>query len=184
MDTLDQPVLDAGRYLLRPFEFGDVALIKRASLDPLIPLITSVPNQGSGQDFTDFISRQHQRVADRTGYSFAIAEPQSNQAIGQIGLWLQNASAGRASIGYWIDPGHRRRGAVTAALEALAIWALNFPAIHRVELYIEPWNEGSWRAAEKCGFTREGILRSWQLVGTERKDMYCYSRLKADGAGH
>ncbi|PRA08330.1 hypothetical protein CQ010_17565 [Arthrobacter sp. MYb211] len=184
MDTFEQPVLHAGRYVLRPFDIGDVALIEAASLDPLIPLITSVPVKGSSQDFADFISRQQQRVADRTGYSFAIAEAQTNRAIGQIGLWLHNVTAGRASIGYWIDPAQRGRGAVSAALDALTVWALKLAAIHRVELYIEPWNEGSWRAAEKCGFTREGLLRSWQLIGTERKDMYCYSRLKTEGPAH
>ncbi|XAO47539.1 hypothetical protein QMQ05_05155 [Glutamicibacter ectropisis] len=26
-------------------------------------------------------------------------------------------------------------------------WGLSYPGIHRVELYVEPWNEGSWRAA-------------------------------------
>ncbi|MGP9487833.1 GNAT family N-acetyltransferase [Glutamicibacter sp. AOP38-B1-38] len=184
METFEQPVLHAGRYVLRPFDIRDVALIEAASLDPLIPLITSVPIKGSSQDFADFIYRQQQRVAERTGYSFAIAEAQTNRAVGQIGLWLHNVAAGRASIGcigYWVDPGHRGRGAVSAAMDALTVWALELAPIHRVELYVEPWNEGSWRAAEKCGFTREGILRSWQLIGTERKDMYCYSRLKTDG---
>ncbi|MDV6278537.1 hypothetical protein R3Q06_34625 [Rhodococcus erythropolis] len=28
------------------------------------------------------------------------------------------------------------------------------------------------RSAERAGFTREGLLRSWQEVDGERKDMY------------
>ena len=56
-------------------------------------------------------------------------------------------------------------------------WALSLDEVQRLELYVEPWNEGSWRAAERCGFQREGLLRSWQLVGDERNDMYMYSRL-------
>ena len=51
--------------------------------------------------------------------------------------------------------------------------------IKRLELYVEPWNEGSWRAAEACGFLREGLLRSWEQVGDERKDMYMYSYIPA-----
>ena len=61
---------------------------------------------------------------------------------------------------------------------ALAAWGLEQPGIERVELYVEPWNEGSWRTAEACGFHREGLLRSWERVGSDRKDMYMYSRLR------
>ena len=45
---------------------------------------------------------------------------------------------------------------------------------------VEPWNEGSWRAAERAGFVREGLLRSWQRVGDERRDMYMYGFLPGD----
>ncbi|WP_223164241.1 GNAT family N-acetyltransferase [Nocardioides mesophilus] len=51
--------------------------------------------------------------------------------------------------------------------------------IHRVQLFVEPWNAGSWRAAEACGYDREGLLRGWELVGDQYKDMYVYSRVKA-----
>lgn len=46
-----------------------------------------------------------------------------------------------------------------------------------MELYVEPWNEGSWKTAENCGYMREGLLRSWEEIGGVRKDMYMYSRL-------
>ncbi|MBZ4498865.1 MULTISPECIES: GNAT family N-acetyltransferase [unclassified Dermacoccus] len=47
--------------------------------------------------------------------------------------------------------------------------------IARLDLFVEPWNEGSWRAAETCGFVREGLLRNWQRVGDEPKDMFAYA---------
>ncbi len=86
---------------------------------------------------------------------------------------------GRASIGYWIAPGFRRQGYAAAALGVLVDWASTLTEIKRLELYVEPWNEGSWRAAEACGFLREGLLRSWEQVGDERKDMYMYSSIPA-----
>ncbi len=52
-----------------------------------------------------------------------------------------------------------------------------FPRVARRELHVEPENEASWRTAESCGFDREGLLRSWQHVGTERRDTFIYSRL-------
>jgi RimJ/RimL family protein N-acetyltransferase len=178
MDSLDQPVLDALPYRLRPFVPSDITLIQEASSDPLIPLVTTVPASGSTTAALAFIERQHQRLADRSGYSFAIADATSDQALGQIGLGLKNFNAGRVSIGYWIAPRHRQKGVASRALSALSSWALTQPGIYRLELYIEPWNEGSWRTAERCGFIREGLLRSWQAVGGRRKDMYMYSRTR------
>lgn len=71
-------------------------------------------------------------------------------------------------------PRHRRHGYVVAALRALSDWALSLEEVHRIELFVELWNEGSRRAAERCGYQREGLLPSWQQVGDQRKDMYVY----------
>lgn len=59
-------------------------------------------------------------------------------------------------------------------------WGLGLPDIHRLELYVEPWNEASWRAAEQVGYQREGLLRSWESIGDQRRDMYMYSLLRSD----
>lgn len=59
-------------------------------------------------------------------------------------------------------------------------WGLSLEGIHRLELYVEPGNDGSWRAAERAGYRREGLLRSWQAVGAERRDMLMYSLLPGD----
>jgi len=77
-------------------------------------------------------------------------------------------------------PPHRRRGYTTAALDAISRWGLALDGIDRLELYVEPWNEGSWRAAERAGYHREGLLRRWQYVGPERRDMYMYSLFPED----
>ena len=47
--------------------------------------------------------------------------------------------------------------------------------IDRIELYVEPWNVASARTATSAGFVREGLLRSWQKVGDERRDMDMYA---------
>lgn len=113
MDPLNQPVLDTLDYRLRPFDVKDAGLVREASIDPLIPLITTVPANGSDEEILDFINRQHHRLVDRSGYSFAIADARSDQALGQIGLWLKNSGQGRASVGYWIGPSHRNKGIVS-----------------------------------------------------------------------
>jgi len=170
---VDPPVV------LRAFEATDAPLIASAATDPLIPVITTVPVSGSPDEVAAYLARQQDRLAEGVGYSFAIADAETDAAVGQIGLWTRDIRAGRASIGYWIAAQHRRRGYARAALRALSTWASSLPEVERLQLYVEPWNEASWRGAEACGFRREGLLRSWERVGDERRDMYSYARTAA-----
>lgn len=171
------PVLESDAVRLRPWEPRDAALVTAVTLDPLIPLITSVPPMGGPQDVEAYLDRQHGCVAEGAGFSFAVADISTDEAVGHIGLWTRDIASGRASTGYWIGEQFRRHGYAKAALSALTAWAVSLPEIERLELYVEPWNEGSWRAAEATGYKREGLLRAWQMVGDARKDMYMYSVL-------
>lgn len=171
------PVLHNRAVILRAFEDRDVSLVQSVADDDFIPLITTVPRDATHTAALAYIARQHDRLRSGAGYSFAITEAHTGLAVGQIGLWLHSIQDGRASTGYWIASQYRRRGYLGAALQALTAWALSLEEVHRLELYVEPWNEGSWRAAERCGFAREGLLRSWQRVGADRRDMYMYSAL-------
>jgi [ribosomal protein S5]-alanine N-acetyltransferase len=171
------PVLEEDPVRLRPWEADDAGLVASVSSDPLIPLITTVPAVDDPAEVEKYLERQRRRLAEGSGFSFAIADLGSDEAVGNIGLWTGNIDSGRASTGYWIAPQFRRRGYATAALRALTTWAMSLPEIERLELYVEPWNEASWRAAEEVGYQREGLLRAWQAVGDVRKDMYMYSVL-------
>ena len=170
------PALRGRTITLRSFGSQDAPMIQEASQDDLIPTITSVPSEDSEEGALAFIERQYERLHTRSGYSFAIAD-ENDDGVGQIGLWLQNEHQGRASIGYWIRPSARKRGYAADAISALAGWARTLPQLHRLEIYVEPWNEGSWRAAERAGFERECLMRSWQPVGGVHRDMFMYSRL-------
>jgi RimJ/RimL family protein N-acetyltransferase len=170
MPTLMSPLV-----VLRPFERRDAGLVASAADDPLVPLITTVPVSGSEEDVQAYLARQHDRLPSGAGYSFAVADARSDEAVGQIGLWTGEIDRGRASIGYWIGRPFRRRGYATAALRTLTDWARTLEDVHRLQLFVEPWNEASWRAAEAAGYQREGLLRRWERVGDELKDMYAYS---------
>ena len=77
-------------------------------------------------------------------------------------------------------PGARGRGVAAQALTALTSFAWGVPELHRVELYIEPWNVASARTAEAAGYQHEGLLRSQQAIGGRRVDMMIYSALRFD----
>ncbi|MFG2308755.1 GNAT family N-acetyltransferase [Streptomyces sp. NPDC048566] len=179
---LDVPeVAVRGGRALRPWRLSDLPLVQEASQDDYIPLITTVPSPCSEADGLAFIERQWSRATTRAGYTFVVVES-DGRPVGQVGLWLRDVAQGRASLGYWVVASARGRGTARAAVEAVSDWASGTLEIPRLELWVEPGNTASVRTAEGAGFAREGLLRSWQQIGGERKDMLMYARIN-DGLG-
>ncbi len=177
--------LPAGPVVLRPFEAADLALVREAATDPVIPSISSVPQEYTDDAGRAFIERQHRRAAAGDGFSFAIAEEaESDQAdaaaVGAIGLWLHEIDYGRASIGYWLVARARGRGLACHALRALVAFAFDELAIPRLHLFVEPWNVASARTAASAGFLREATLRGWERIDGEQRDADCYALLHTE----
>ena len=179
-DALRVPVLAAGDFVLRPWRLDDLPLVREASSDPYIPLLTTVPAVYSDDAGERFVERQWQRAREGTGYPFVIADRPTDRPLGVMSLRMKDAADGRASIGYWLVRSARGRGAAAAALRAVTAWAFEDLRIPRLELYVEPWNTASARTAERAGFQREGLLRGWQRIGAERRDMAMYALLATD----
>jgi RimJ/RimL family protein N-acetyltransferase len=173
-----------GPVVLREFEVRDVPMAIEASTDPYIPQIGTLPANASEQEAQDWVDRQRGRLAEGLGFSFAVAEADTDRSVGAIGLWLAGLRQGRATVGYSIIPSARGRGLAAAALIAVTEFAWTIPALHRIELHIEPWNEGSIRTAERAGYEREGLMRSHQEIGGRRRDMLLYATVRGTVADH
>lgn len=173
------PPLSGDSVVLRPWAPGDLATVEEASRDPYIPSITSVPVAYSDDAGRAWLERQRQRVERGEGWPFAIADQVTEEALGFLGLWLQGMHR-RAHVGYWVLERSRGRGLATAALRLVSGWALGELGLARVESWIEPWNVASQRAAERAGFVREGLLRSYAEYRRGRLDLLMYSVLPGD----
>jgi ribosomal-protein-alanine N-acetyltransferase len=177
------PELVCPPVVLRPFALSDLAMVRQASTDALIPLISSVPRRYTDDAGRAFIARQHARDAEGDGYSFVIAlhnEPQVG--VGSIGLWLQDIESGRASIGYWVVAGARGHGLAAHALGAVISFAFGALSIPRLHLFVEPWNVASARTAEAAGFAREATLRGWERIDGVQHDADCFALLHSEWA--
>ena len=169
-----------GPVVLREFSDADLPMVQELSTDPYVPLIGTLPPNATKQEAQDYIGRQRGRLAEGAGFSFAIAEAGTGRSVGGIGLWLAGLEHGRATGGYSVIPSARGRGVASAALTALTSFAWTIPELHRIELYIEPWNTGSVKTAERAGFKREGLLRSHQEIGGQRRNMLLYATIRGN----
>jgi RimJ/RimL family protein N-acetyltransferase len=165
--------------VLRPFTDADAHLGLELGQDPYVPLIGSLAADPTPAQALAWVRRQPMRYTEGAGFSFAVADAASGRAVGAAGLWLREPAHGRASAGYSVSPAHRGRGVATRAVKAVTAFAWTIPELHRIELYIEPWNTGSVRAAEASGYAREGLLRSHQEIGGTRRDMLLYAAIRA-----
>jgi RimJ/RimL family protein N-acetyltransferase len=85
-----------------------------------------------------------------------------------------------AELGYVVAPAARGRGVATEALRQLTDWAFAQAGMLRLELLISVENGGSKKVAERCGYVREGVLRSAYFKQDLREDTEIWSRLATD----
>jgi RimJ/RimL family protein N-acetyltransferase len=167
-----------GAVRLRAFHDSDVTMLLDLSTDPYLPLIGTLPGYTDRAGALAYIERQHRRLATGAGFSFCAALRDTGEAVGTAGLWLAPIAHGRATAGYCVAPSYRGRGLAGQALRALTTFAWTLPEVHRIELYIEPWNTPSVQVAQRAGYQCEGQLRSHQVIGGHRVDMLLYSALR------
>jgi RimJ/RimL family protein N-acetyltransferase len=84
------------------------------------------------------------------------------------------------NFGIGIVPELRGQGYGTAAHRVLADYLFAHTNVNRLEAQTDIENIGEQRAAEKAGFTREGVLRGAQFRSGEWHDMVSYGMTRAD----
>lgn len=177
---LPDPPLGDGRVVLRPLRGSDVPVVVSACRDPLTQLYTRVPVDYDADDARAFIGGAAGRRMMGETLDLGIAAADDDRLLGVIGLIADRHDEGRAEIGYWVAPPERGRGAATRALMLLSRWAVTDGGLERLDLQAAIDNAASVRAAERCGFVREGTLRDAWYRGPRRRDMALFSLLPAD----
>lgn len=173
-----EPVLVDGLVRLRRWTDADLACVKAASDEGVIPESTTVPYPFTQEAGRAWIERQHSRVEQRQGWSLAVEEMPQGRAVG-CSVLLLRPQEGVAGLGYWLMPGARGRGLASRAVSLLAEWGLRELGLARVEAWVEPGNEASVAVLERCGFVCEGRLRSFLSFPTRRADALVFSRVGA-----
>ena len=89
---------------LRPWRYDDAGLVLAVADDPLNPLVTTVPRDGRSASAAAYVERQHRRLEEGTGFSFVVADLETDRPMGSIGLWTgEIAWGGRPPATGW-DP--------------------------------------------------------------------------------
>ena len=130
-------------------------------------------------DAREYFRAQEQGRLRGEQVDFALVDPADDRTV-LGGASLYDVHDGRGAVGYWLAPRARGRGVVTHAVRLIAAWAFDELRIVRLELTCGPENHASQRVAERCGFTREGLLRSHMTFKDGRRDTVVFSLLPGE----
>lgn len=180
MLSLPDPPLADDLVRLRPFRSDDLRAIVAGCSDPLTQAYTRIPSPYTHEDGRAFISGAPGRRLLGETIDLAITVVGEDLLLGVVGIAMDRHDLHRGEIGYWVAPGARGRGLAGRALALLSRWALTEGGLQRLDLQAALDNAASIRAAERCGYIREGTLRRAWYRGPERTDMALFSLLPDD----
>jgi RimJ/RimL family protein N-acetyltransferase len=168
--------------LLRPWTTADLPGRMMAFADPTVqrfswPRTTPYTEADTRRSFTE----QEQARLRGQELNFALVAPSAPDVIlGGGSLYDIDVEQGRAGVGFWLAPEARGRGVASHATRLLATWAFGELRVARLELTCGPDNEASQRVALRCGFIREGVLRSHLPFKGHRRDTVIFSLLPGE----
>jgi RimJ/RimL family protein N-acetyltransferase len=147
--------------------------------DPELLRFTRVPEPVPPGFARIWLDRCEEARGNGSREAFAIVDEQGSF----LGLALAptiDREGRTAELGYVVAPAARGRGVATEALRQLTAWAFAELAMLRLELMISVENRASKRVAERCGYVREGVLRSLHVKQGLHEDTEIWSRLATD----
>ena len=158
-----------GAIALRPWAEADLDVMVAICSDPDVARFTRVPDPYTDADARAWFDAQPGRLAAGEGVTLRDRRRWRGRS-GASACASTRPTRDIAEAGYMVGRAARGRGVATAALRLASRWGLRDLGVARVQLTTHLDNAASQRVAERAGFRREGVLRSWEeLRGTARR---------------
>ena len=170
---IPEPPLTDGVVTLRLPEDGDLPAIEQGITDPDV-IRWIGPHEDTARQT---LERNRSLWSEGAGATFSICDPDGD-CVGHI--WINLDGSSGAELGYWVLREARGQGSATRSVRLISRWALRDLKLARLSLMTEPDNERSKRVAERSGFVREGVLRSYKEMAGRRIDCVVFSLLPSD----
>jgi RimJ/RimL family protein N-acetyltransferase len=179
--VLSAELLIDGATALRPWRDSDLRSIVAACQDPEIPRWTRVPSPYGESDARAHLLRRYDLLEAGVEAPFAIVDAgDDDHLLGSISLMEFNWEQERAEVGYWLSRDARGHGHVTRAVRLICVWGFERLRLARIALLAATANGASQRVAERAGFTREAVLRSYMRTGDGYQDMVVFALLSGE----
>jgi RimJ/RimL family protein N-acetyltransferase len=177
------PLID-GDTALRAWRDSDLQPLVGACQDPEISRWTRVPYPYGATDARAYLLQRHDSLHAGIAAPFAIVSAADrDHLLGSISLMRFSWKDARAEVGYWLGKEARGHGHATRAVRLVTAWGFRSLGLQRIDLMAATENPASQRVAERCGFTREAVLRSYLQGKDGRQDMVAFGLLAREVRG-
>jgi ribosomal-protein-alanine N-acetyltransferase len=150
----------------------------------------SLPSTYAYEPGTPISRADAQRLASERsgGLEFLAVELKTERTlIGHISIALiEPKDFMTYALGYIFNPCYHHHGYATEAARAVIGYCFKDLGAHRIVAYCNPQNAASWRVLERCGMTREAVLRKNVYFRKDAQnrpiwtDTYQYAILSSD----
>ena len=175
----NKPIIETDRLILRPMIVSDVSALKKWMSDKSI-----YTYWGKGPSKAEMNPELLFEKQERPAKSFhlGIAEKNSNEVIGDLWVYLIENDR-MAQVAIRLSKEKHGKGYGTEALSAMTKFCFENTELQRLWTKVDVRNIASSRMLEKCGYTKEGLIRQGKMVNTWC-DYYTYGILASDIQRH
>ncbi|MBO2517188.1 MAG: GNAT family N-acetyltransferase [Clostridiales bacterium] len=173
----NKPVIETERLRLRPMTAADVPALRKWMPDPLIYTYWGKGPSGAEKEPELLFERKEK---PSKSFHLGISFRTEGQVIGDIWVYLIENDR-MASVAVRLSRQHQGNGYGTEALSAMTRFCFEHTELKRLWTEVDVRNTASARMLEKCGYTREGMIRQGKMVNTWC-DYYIYGILSTDPA--
>ena len=163
----EPPVLDGGRFILRPWEDDDVP---RRAPDQVSERFVQDMEPGPAS-YAGWLLTRRERMAHGGGVYWCIADPDLGEPLGHVQIEGLNVdfTRGTGQLGYWLRPGSRGLGILQEALDLVTAHAFaprtddagaSGLGLHRLQAGTDIGNRSSARALRRAGFRQVATERA------------------------
>ncbi|MBS4207093.1 GNAT family protein [Bacillus sp. FJAT-50079] len=174
------PILETNRLILRQVTKDDASSLLKYLSDKDVMRYVGLEPFKSIDDALDEISWYKSIYEKKTGIRWGITLKDQGEVIGSCGFLNMVSQHHRSEIGIELSREYWGNGVASEAFAAVINYGFEQMNLQRIEALIEPPNIPSQKLAERQGFTREGLLRSYEFTCGKFDDLYMYSLLKQE----
>lgn len=174
------PQSDNALVVIRPIAAADLPVWYEYLSQPQVYEDTSW-NVQSPQELSHHVW-QPGSVTPATPLRLAIALRSSNQLVGTAGFHSVSPLNCSAELAYDLAPSVWGKGIATYVCSLLTGWAHSEAGMVRVQATVLQTNARSARVLRRCGFEREGLLRSYRMVRGQPGNFWMYGHVVSSHA--
>jgi ribosomal-protein-serine acetyltransferase len=184
---LDLPAMfESERLILRPYQAGDGAMYFTVGQKNRQHLLryeadNAILSAKTEQQAETLVQELAADWAARKCFFLGAWDKRSGEFVAQVYIGVVNWDTPEFEIGFFVDLDHEGQGYVTEAVQAVLGFVFDHLHAQRVSLRCDTSNTRSQRVAERCGFSREGLLRQVRRQPDGSfSDAYVYELLRSE----